>query len=352
MLKRVRRTRSLRVATAAVAGVLAVGAVAACGDSSDDSEASGGTDAAETQSVDVLLPAPLGLNWTAFLVAQDKFYPEEGLDVEAQPVDGSSAVTQQLSAGNATYGVAGAASVYIANTEGADLKGIAVLTHDDVARLSVPEDSEIESADELSGGAIGITSAGDGAIPIVQAVLANAGIEEGEYELPIVGKGGPAVANALEKGRIQAYAHGVSDVAGLEIAGDTPLRSIMPPEFTGLPGNVLALTASSLEDPATRETAIKIARGWIEGAEYAAANPEEALAIACEAVPRECQDEATSELAVELATQTTEVLTPDEPGLIEMDKAQALIDAVAEDTSAPIEETLINDYIADINPQG
>lgn len=339
--------RLLFLAMAATAAI-----AAGCGDDDDgggEAVAGATAAAAETQDVKLLLPAPLGLNWSAFLVAREKFWPEMGLDVEGVGTDGSSAVVQQIVAGNAEYGVAGAAAVYQGATEGADVKGIAVLTHDDVARLSVPETDAATTPADLKGKSIGITSAGDGSIPIVQAVMKQAGLDKGDYKMPIVGEGGPAVAQAFKQDRIQAYAHGVSDVAGLTIAGKTPLRSIMPDEFVGLPGNVMTVSEETIADPAKLEVAIKIAKGWIQGAQFVLDDPAAAKDIACKQVPQACTDEATAELAVKLASETTKPLDPEAPGTIDMTKAETLITAVAGKVGTPLEEVLTNDYIAQIS---
>lgn len=348
-----RRRWLVPLAAAAAAALVASG----CG-SDDDGDATASTSGAsstagvETQDVQLLLPAPVGLNWTAFLIARERFWPQEGLDVEGVGTDGSSAVVQQIVSGNGTYGLAGASTVYAAEAEGADLVGIAGLTHDDVARLSVPEaDTEIQDPADLEGKAIGITSAGDGSIPIVKAIMAEAGLAESDYELPIVGEGGPAVAQAFQSGRIQAYAHGVSDVAGLEVSGKTPLRSIMPEAYVGLPGNVLVLSQESVDDPAKLDVATKLARGWLEAAEFAIDDPAAAKEIACEQVPQACQDDATATLAVELATETTRPLDPDNPGAIDPKKARTLIEAVVGKVQTPIDEVLTNEHLAAINGQ-
>src|SRR3546814_20826073 len=113
-----------------------------------------------------------------------------GRDAEGVGTDGSSAVVQQIVAGNGTYGVAGAAAVYSGVAEGAELVGIATMTHDDVARLSVPaDDDSIQSPSDLEGLANGITSAGDGHLPILAPVLDAAGVSA--HQGPPAGRAGP-----------------------------------------------------------------------------------------------------------------------------------------------------------------
>jgi len=340
------RTRVLRALPAAL--VLAAVALAGCG--SDDDPAAGGAAGGEaTESVQLLLPAPAGINFLGYHVAKERFWKEEGLDVEGVVTDGSSVVAQQLVSGNGSYGVLGAASLYLADTEGAELRGIATLTHDDVARLSVPESSEVTDATQLAGKAIGIPAAGDGSVPLVEAVLESSQIDPADVEMPVVGAGGPAVVRALQSGRIAAYAHGQSDIPGIEIQGRTPLRSIMPESFVGLPGNVLGVTQETLDDPAKREIAVKLARGWLKAGQFLSTNREEALQIGCDSVPEECQDMAVAELQSELSAETQSPLVAEAPGTTPEDKATTLIEAVAGEITIPISDVLLNEYVEQID---
>src|SRR3546814_10507148 len=67
-------------ATAALLATLTAGTLAACSSSTDTG--GGSSEAPETTQVQLLLPANLGLNWAAYLVAQERFWPEMGLRSE------------------------------------------------------------------------------------------------------------------------------------------------------------------------------------------------------------------------------------------------------------------------------
>ncbi len=338
--------RTWQRCTAVAVTALVAGALTGCSSATETARESG---TAATTDVQFLLPANLGLNWTAFLVAKDKFWPDMGLNVEGVGTDGSSAVIQQLVAGNGTYGIAGAAALYSAVAEGADLTGIAMMTHDDVARLSVAADDDaIKSPADLQGKAIGITSAGDGSRPIVAAVMKAAGVTD--YQEPIVGDGGPAVANAFQTGQIQAYAHGVSDVAGMEVTANFPLRSIMPEEFVGLPGNVFIVPDSVLDDADKSAVAFKLASGWLQAAAWLPDHLDEATDIACKQVPQACTDLTTAKRAVQYAAGTTEPLS-EQLGYTDPQKAQTLISAVVGNATVPIDAVLTNEYLDEITRQ-
>jgi NitT/TauT family transport system substrate-binding protein len=317
-------------------------ALAAAGCGSDDNKAasssgsSSGSSSAKTQDVSLVVPAPVGIYFPSVIVAQKKFWPEAGLNVKLLPTDGSPIVAQQLVAGKEKFGMLTADAVYLADVQGADLRGVSLMTHDDAALLSVPDDSPIKSVDQLRGKSIGVTAAGDGAIPLTKVVLADAGIPAGDYKLPVVGPGGPAAAQALKSGRVSAYAHGISDVGGMEAVAKVKLRSIMPDKFVGLPGNVLGLSQKVLDDPAQKDIAAKLAKGRVDAAEYLKTNPDESYKILCDAVPEQCQDEATAKAIIARGTESNGPAGDDPPGEINLEKAQTLIDAFVKDKSIDV----------------
>jgi NitT/TauT family transport system substrate-binding protein len=331
--------RALMATTAVTAvGVSLVGCSA---DTGGDSAAGEGT-----VKVDFLLPATLGVDWAAFLVATDKYWPEMGLEVSGIGTDGSSNVVQQIVAGNAEYGAASAQAVYGGALEGAEVKSIAMLTHGDVAMLSVPEDSEIAGAADLQGKAIGVTSATDGAIPIVGAVMKSVGVTD--WTEPIVGEGGAAVVNAFDTGEIQAYAHGGGDMAAMEMGAGMKLRSIMPEDFANLPGNTLVVQESLLDDPEKTEIAVKLASGWLQAADWIMSHHDEAVEIVCKLAPEGCTDPETASYSVNLAAEGT-VPLGDEWGYIEERATTTLLDAVYGSMEVPFGEVFTNDYIDQIN---
>lgn len=308
---------------------------------------SGPSDAANaTTSVQMLLPATLGLDWAAFLVASDRFWPELGLKVTGVGADGSSSVVQQIVAGNAEYGAASAQAVYAGVLEGAPITGIAMLTHGDVAMLSVPaEGSEIETAADLQGKAIGVTSPTDGAISIVKAVMESVGVTE--WDQPIVGDGGAAVVNAFKTGQIQAYAHGGGDMAAMEMGAGMKLRSIMPEEFQDLPGNVLVVPNKVLEDPAKAEIAFKLANGWLEAAEWIMTHKDEAVEIGCKLAPEGCTDPEMAKYSVDLAAEGTKPIG-EKPGYIDEKATMTLLNAVYGTMDVPFSQAFSNDYLDEI----
>jgi NitT/TauT family transport system substrate-binding protein len=346
------RQRLGRIGVAAHAAC-AIALTAGCG--SDDGDDGGSTNAAAsgTQSVDLMLPFPLNVNYVAGTMAADRFFGEEGLDVEFQAVDGSPIVVQQIVAGKAKYGISGTAAVLAANARGADLRAIAVARHDASAVLSVLEDSPVQSVEDLDGKSVGIPSLSDGSLAVVTAALADAGLEANkDVKLVVVGEGGPAVASALKTDRIAAYSAGVSDQPGLIVGGDVTLRSIMPEKYAGLPDTVFVTTQKVLDDDAEREIAIKLARGLAQGAAFAKSDPEATVAAGCKLFPEQCKDQEFAKVAVEKGVYSDNPLDGVDPGFMDPEKMQVYAEAMKASGQIPndvaVEETFNNDYVDEI----
>jgi NitT/TauT family transport system substrate-binding protein len=337
-------------------------AAAGCGSSSDSDSTSastaaanaattGGTASTELQKVDVLLPFPPNVSFTSGTMGLDRFFKEEGLDVSFKPVEGSS--IQQLIAGKADYALCCTASVLIAASQGADLRAISVVLHDAAARLSVLEDSPIQSVADLKGKNVGVSSLSDGSVPVVTAALNDAGLKVGsDVHLVVVGEGGPAVASALKNGRIAAYSAGLSDQPGLITGGGVQLRSIMPEKYAHLPDTVVVSSKDALDDPANRETAIKLARAMLKGGAYALRHPEEAQTAGCKLYPEQCENKDFAKVAVEKGNESNAPL-PGKPGYIDMTKVQVYEDALksAGQLAKPVDpnEIFTNEYNDEIS---
>lgn len=286
-------TRSKALRLLAVSATFALAAVAvACGDDEDEGGGGGGAASGELQQVQYMLPYQDSISFLGLLVAKDGCFEEEGLQVETLPSDGSDYVVQQLIAGNVKFGQTGADNILIANATGRDVRGIAQVGGRGIFSIIVPDDSDVQSVEDLRGKRLGVTDLGGGEIPLVKASIADAGLTEGEdVELAVVGEGGPAALNALQTGEVAAFAGANNDVAGMIAAGLEP-RNIVAEKFLTVPTTEVAVMEETLQNEEDREIAIKIARCYRKGAEFAVENPEDAVAIACEQVPEECEDEA------------------------------------------------------------
>jgi NitT/TauT family transport system substrate-binding protein len=292
-----------------VVGALGM-ALAACGDDDEDEGGGGGgeTPAAKgTQEVELLLSFPESIAWAPLLVAREAgYFEEEGVSVKSQETEGSGFVTQQVIAGNADYGWAAGDSVIVAASKEPNIRAVACNQEQNIFRIvTLEENSEVQSVEDLSGKTLGFTEKGGGEEPLVNSTVSDAGLE-GDIQLLPIGAAGPQSRRAIEQGQVDAYASSYPDIATLTAQG-LKFRDITPDKFSRTPGDCFVVMKETLEDPKKRETVVKVGRAWVKGAVFAVENPEAALEMSCPQVPEECKDRA---FADEFMRQTVDLLKP------------------------------------------
>lgn len=266
--------------------------IACGGDDDSDTTASDVATESETAAesltpVTVLLSFPPGNAWLPMLVADSQgYFEDEGVDINFEATDGSGFVTQQIIAGNADFGWAGASSDLIAYEKVPDLRALACNHEQNIFSINVPADSDIQNVEQLDGKRLGITEKGGGEEPMVNAVIAENDLD---LELIPLGEAAPAIILALEKGQVDAFAGGITDVVTLE-AGGMDFRDITPEEYDPMPGDCLISTSDVISDPENQDVAAAMIRAWMKGAYFAIANVDAAVDIACTSIPEECQD--------------------------------------------------------------
>lgn len=285
---RVRRALTL-LAPLALAGTL----LAACG-------GGGGSAANADGDLKVMLSYKKSIYWLPLLIAEEQgYFKDEGLTLDLQETNGSGFVTQQLLSGNTAVGWAGAPDSVIAYSKNSDVRALMCNPPQNIFRIVVPEDSDIESVADLDGRTLGIAEAGGGEEPIVNASLKDAGLaRDQDVRIQPIGDAGPASLNAILDGKVDAYAGSYPDISTLSADGRLVTRDITPDEYNAIPGDCMITTTEHLEDEATRDQLVALARAWAKGAVYAASHPDEATKLACAQVPQECDD-------MQFATQYT-----------------------------------------------
>ncbi|MCR1781079.1 ABC transporter substrate-binding protein [Nocardioides carbamazepini] len=181
----------------------------------------------------------------------------------------------------------------IAFSKNSDVRALMCNPPQNIFRIVVPEDSDIESVEDLEGRTLGIAEAGGGEEPIVNASLEDAGLaRDQDVRIQPIGDAGPASLNAILEGKVDAYAGSYPDISTLSADGRLVTRDITPAAYNAIPGDCMITTVEHLENGETRKQLVGLARAWAKGAVYAAAHPEEATQMACAQVPQECQDMA------------------------------------------------------------
>ena len=283
----------------------------------------------ELRHIQVQLPnSSPSASVVSYYIAQDQgFYAENGLEVELLYGPGSGSAVQQLVSGNVPVASLSPTSMYLGVNEGAELVGIYNHFPENRFGVAVPVDSPIQSIEELAGLAIGISDAGGGEVPTVNAALALAGLEPSvDVDLIPVGEGASAVL-AVENEDVAALGVSKPDVLVLRLAGlDT--RMITQETLARFPGDSLAVTPETLESE--RDMLIGLVRGTIQGQIWSQANPEATHAILKEKyAPEQLADDAFGIPFVEASlvdTATPEGLNPDEHGKFIIDNWQSEID--------------------------
>jgi NitT/TauT family transport system substrate-binding protein len=214
---------------------------------------------------------------------------DAGLRPETQAVEGNSQTIQQLIAGKVDYAVTGSSEIFVANARGRKVYGLSNY-YDNVFTVVATQDSGTKSIEDLRGKSIGVTDLGGGEIPLVNAVLADAGLEPGkDVELKVVGPGGATAFRALKDGEVAAFGGAINDLVPLESQG-LRFDIILPEDFAHLPSDYLAVSEDGLNDQQLIDMLKEFQKAWLTGVLYGEKYPEDGLARICKEVPEDCQD--------------------------------------------------------------
>ena len=246
--------------------------------------------AQDLRKITFVQPSPSAINsFPVFVAIGEGYFAEEGLEVTVEAINGSGAVLQALSAGQAHFGRPGPGPVIAARSRGVD----AVFIYNVAARsnfgIVVREDSDIQSPEELRGKVIGTGTADGAEVGFARNVMASFDMVAGtDFTFLTVGDGGPATV-AFNSGEMVAYASSTADAAILNQRG-MKVRDITPPEFARFFGNGLATMGDTIRND--RELVEKFGRAFARGHAFALddANREAVLAHLKAGNPQEGED--------------------------------------------------------------
>lgn len=152
----------------------------------------------------------LTLNWLAqpfqsgFFLAKEKgFYEEAGIDLTIIEGKGSTSTAQIAAAGSTDVGFVSAATAISLISKGAPLKIISEVVHGNFQTVASMESSDITEPKDLVGKTVAVCP-GCAQLPMLKAMLAKAGIEEGAVSIQNVDQS--AHISMLEEGKIDAVA--------------------------------------------------------------------------------------------------------------------------------------------------
>ena len=223
------------------------------------------------------------------------YFAEEGLDLRLEAIDGSSAVLQAMSAGQAQIGAPGPGPTLGAKSRGVDVKFLYNLYPKSVFGLLVKADSPYQTPADLKGMVIGVGTADGAEVSFTKAIMTDLGMVEGtDYTFLPVGDGGTAAVGFM-RDDVSAYAGAVSDAAILASRGLT-LREITPEAYLGFFGNGIAMLESQMA--ATPDLAPKFGKAMVRGMRFASdpANKDKALAHCAAGNPQEGEQDYAASL--------------------------------------------------------
>lgn len=288
------------------------------------------------------------------IAAEDQgYFKELCLDVKLQP-GFSSANVATVSANTAQMTSLGSFSeVAVANTKGAELVAVAVEGHTSIEELLVENSANITDLKQLQGKSIGIK----GAIPFsLRALLADKGVDETKITQVEVDFN-PVVLFETDIVALPVYKS--NEPGQLDAQGYAGKYKAFDPRDSDIPASFAVFTTSQ-EFAEKHPTAVAdFLRASLKGFEYAAANPEAAVAAAVKRTDPKLflsSEGETFRWKTERELVVSSTPAGRAVGAIDRAALQAEVDALISlgvieesklDVAASIDDTFINDITKD-----
>ena len=284
---------------------------------------------------------------SGFFLAKEKgFYKDAGIDLTIIEGKSSSSTAQITAAGQTDVGfVSGPAALTLIN-KGAPAKIIAEVVHGNFQAVASMESSNIKEPKDLIGKTVGVCP-GCAQLPMLQGMLAKAGIKEGEVTIQNVDQS--AHISMLEEGKIDAVAGDPNTISiEMEKRGDKVSNMFFKDWGIGLLNYVLIARNDKLEqnpDLYKRFVAASL-KGWHAIIE----NPEDGIDALQKQYPEIKLDRDT------LLRQLSEGIIPficvdDSPGIGKASKAlwdttyEIMTNYMKFEAKVPVGETYTDNYL-------
>lgn len=306
-----------RLRWVALLSIIAV-VVAACGDG-DGAADEDGDEPVESVEVTFAPTAPLPIYWPYYYVADPLgFYEDEGIEIEF--VNVQTAVQQSLLSERLTF--SGTGLDYIPQAPTLDDPPKWFMNVDRYLWVMVTfADSEIQTAQDLQGGRIGINEPHD--TLDANFLMGAAGVPQGEYELIPVGEDRAALQQ-LEEGEIDAFVTaGAVSVEALSDFTDRELRIIENESAESYYNVGSMLTLDQLEND--RDLAVRFGRAVARGMVFTWENPEATGRLVYEMFPESAESEEQA-IRLIIAGNEANQASYDARGAMELDVYQEMVD--------------------------
>lgn len=337
-----------------------LGLLGACSSSSDgpgpvspaDTPSDAATDptpgqtASDLTPLTVLLPAESPLEYPPRVAEAAGYMAAEGLTTTYQYAGGSSEVIQQLLAGNGDIGFTCSGAIVEALGRGfTELRPVFTMIYQPIFGIRVQEDSPIETIEDLAGMTVGISDPAGGEVPIVKALLRQAGILD-QVELLAIGEEPAVTIRALENGQVDALGGSLSGFVPVLMQG-VELRALEGEGVSNLPACEVVVTAETVEG--RPEIIESFLRATAKGVVFGQADPDATLSILREASP----DAYSGDVGEALLSQYLPVMDPPDGspvGDISSEAFETYFDFTgAEEPGVPLTEIVMSDFIEPAN---
>lgn len=337
------KNRKSRVIAGAIVA-LGLAVTTACSGSTGG-DASGEQGSGETAALDKvkvgLVPV---LSKADFYLGLDQgFFEEEGLDVEALPIQTGAAITASVIGGDVMIGAASTVPLLIAEAQDVPVQIIASGTISTppvegedypYVNVIVKEGSDIQSAADLDGKRIGVTGV-KSAIPLIaMEAAALEGADPSTFEL--VGVDFPDLLPALDGNQVDAIVT-LEPFTQQALAADNRVvvkgYPFDPSEYGELTTSAWFTSVDQLEE--NRDIIERFVRALQKSSDYAMAHPEEARQTITEFT------QVSPELADSVALEAW-------PGVLDVEGLEALADLIVKYEFA--ERADVSNLVSDIAP--
>jgi NitT/TauT family transport system substrate-binding protein len=165
------------------------------------------------------------------------YFEREGLDVTIAGGRGSAQSVQQVLSGQALMSRTGGADIMkaIAN-EDAPVVVVATINQGSPFYVISKQTAPVRTPQDMAGKVIGVISKGGGSENLLDAMLAESGIDPATVKRESVGDS-PGAFGLIEAGRLSAFIGAVGTLIGLQGAG-APIEYFSTDDFAPVPGQV------------------------------------------------------------------------------------------------------------------
>jgi len=250
----------------------------------------------------VLLPFRDGITFFPLSTAKELGYmKEEGIDLDLQVVNGSSAVVQQLSAGNAQMAVILAPNTLLGYAEGVKYKAFYDFLTRNTFDVKVMPSAPINKLTDLKGKNIGTIDLTRGDLPLLRAQLQHAGLSPSrDVNFVALGPTLPVHALALKDNKVQGLNLSWNNTVPVEQALGGKLKCITcDSEELALASETTVATDSVFKQD--RRYVVGLGRAMAKATLFAETNPDAAIAIMKKVNPAEHTDPAYTKIFFDAA---------------------------------------------------